>query len=413
MGFAATQPSFQLEIAELMSDHNFLRLSQLAEKPNLYRILGSTFTERWHSAFLAWLLNPEGSHGLGTFPLQRFLLTIAKDAVPPGPFPDTQWPKYLLSPDELASYAAVGELASSIVIPDERSGGREKELGRHGRVDVWIERAADVETGNGRLACIVEQKVNAPLANDQPQKYAEYLALEHARDDAFRGLCVYLAPGDKNDAADTSSEVIGDPHWYCVDYQQLHDGVLAPCLEHDGLNREMDILIRHYVENLRSTTRTGSLAMTKEERDLAQAIVERHRQTLARLAEYLANEGDDALFTALGGAKDPAEYVPLIIELSNGEAIKGKTVPEFFRAVLTRIEEDGRLEELELPYPSGRKRYLINRVPVHAMGGAFRNNGMEYVTNDGSLFMDVNFTRPNAVQVATQFLKSLGYQALP
>ena len=63
-------------LAQLTSSKEFERLDRLAKRPNLFQALGRTLTETWHSAFLGWLLDPQGSHGLSSFPLVQ-LLTVA------------------------------------------------------------------------------------------------------------------------------------------------------------------------------------------------------------------------------------------------------------------------------------------------------------------------------------------------
>jgi hypothetical protein len=70
-------PSIVFDLAKLASDATFQRFSTLQGQPNIFRAIGRTHTETWHSAFLAWLLDPEGSHQLQTFPLKRFLATVA------------------------------------------------------------------------------------------------------------------------------------------------------------------------------------------------------------------------------------------------------------------------------------------------------------------------------------------------
>lgn len=58
-------------------DASLLEIRRLLGSANLFRILGTESRERWHSAFLAWVLDPNGSHGLGDFPLRRFLTLLA------------------------------------------------------------------------------------------------------------------------------------------------------------------------------------------------------------------------------------------------------------------------------------------------------------------------------------------------
>lgn len=72
-----------MDLASLVADAGFQRLSALQGQPNIFRAIGRTHTETWHSAFLGWLLDPKGSHQLGTFPLRRFLAMVAQSHIIP------------------------------------------------------------------------------------------------------------------------------------------------------------------------------------------------------------------------------------------------------------------------------------------------------------------------------------------
>ncbi|MBV9852722.1 MAG: PD-(D/E)XK nuclease family protein, partial [Armatimonadetes bacterium] len=60
----------------LLHDPLFVDFELQQEAPSVFRAVGRTHTETWHSALLGWLLNPGSSHDLGLFPLQRFILLI-------------------------------------------------------------------------------------------------------------------------------------------------------------------------------------------------------------------------------------------------------------------------------------------------------------------------------------------------
>lgn len=70
------------ETNKLINDSNFIQLRHSARELSLFDIVGMTHTERWHSSFLAWLLNPNqnASHGLSYFAQKRFLTAMRKKA---------------------------------------------------------------------------------------------------------------------------------------------------------------------------------------------------------------------------------------------------------------------------------------------------------------------------------------------
>jgi hypothetical protein len=73
---------FQLELLynDFLEDIDFEKLELLIKKPNIFRILGVEHYELRHSNFLAWLLNPNESHNLGTLFLRKFLKQLFIDS---------------------------------------------------------------------------------------------------------------------------------------------------------------------------------------------------------------------------------------------------------------------------------------------------------------------------------------------
>lgn len=62
---------------ELLNDIDFDKMELLLKTPNIFQILNISRTEIRHSNFLAWLLDPNGTHGLGKLFLTKFLRDIA------------------------------------------------------------------------------------------------------------------------------------------------------------------------------------------------------------------------------------------------------------------------------------------------------------------------------------------------
>lgn len=58
---------------DLENDNDFIELRKLYETPNCFTIMGDKRREEWHSNFVCWLLDPNENHGLGKFPLVKFL----------------------------------------------------------------------------------------------------------------------------------------------------------------------------------------------------------------------------------------------------------------------------------------------------------------------------------------------------
>ena len=67
---------FLHRLLTLIHDPQFIVFETQQNPPSIFNAVGRTYTETWHSALLGWLLNPKSSHGLGSFPLSRFLLLL-------------------------------------------------------------------------------------------------------------------------------------------------------------------------------------------------------------------------------------------------------------------------------------------------------------------------------------------------
>lgn len=76
-----TELSLTQKLLHLVADDRFAKIESLAKRPNLFRIVGRTHTETWHSMFLGWLLDPKGSHNLGSFSLRRLLVAITNPTI--------------------------------------------------------------------------------------------------------------------------------------------------------------------------------------------------------------------------------------------------------------------------------------------------------------------------------------------
>ena len=101
------------------------------ENFNIFKVLGlSTSEVRLHSAFLAELLNPNGSHGMGDSFLKSFLGTV---------IPDFESVFETTSSEVIVEY-----VIDNISMPDEEHGGR---------IDILIR-------NNSHQAIIIENKIN-------------------------------------------------------------------------------------------------------------------------------------------------------------------------------------------------------------------------------------------------------------
>ena len=219
---------FSERLLHLISEPNFIRFEHVLREPNIFKIVGRTHYERWHSCFWGWLLDPNGTHLLGQYVLVRLLLLLSHErtlrqngnrrcrlleVLPTVEFSDVQ-----VTPNEFVS--------------------SERSVNGVGRFDIFVTARYDNKLGcTGRLNAILEFKIDSKPSKEQSRRYADWLFSAHSNDDNF---LIYVNPS----LGQNSEVTTGDKRWYCIDYQLLNDQLLTPLLEHPALNDKVRPFIR-------------------------------------------------------------------------------------------------------------------------------------------------------------------------
>jgi hypothetical protein len=300
------------QMAQLVADQRFCELVAIEERPNLFRAVGQSNREVWHSAFVGWLLHPGSSHGLGRFPLQLFLSSLASSRVRRPAYLETDGEDLLCSLEQACILASSPILDSLLVQPREKGSDGplgEKEAmvkGKKGFIDVWCappDKKGPEKDCNRQedkdLFMAVEMKVDAGVSKKeayQTKHYADFVRQEvvkaKQKGKNSWGLLVFLGPTEPKGRK--SLEIARTEGYFCTDYQILHDKVLVPCLAHPGLNPDMRPLIEHYIRNLRTARKSNRrLAFTHHEQSLCRALFNEYRNVFAWIGEFLGEAPDD------------------------------------------------------------------------------------------------------------------------
>lgn len=366
-----------LALLRLEGDPDFERLEETQSRSNLFRIVGTSERERWHSAFWAWIFDPAGSHGLGDYGLRRLLARAADanghlrgvalrrddaidgdDSVAWRPAPASTPP---LSLDDLARLRVIRSVAapgpssgySEVTARATSTAGGNKRASRGdaNRFDVLVVIEAEFSTGSGGAApipralifCVVEMKVNAKYESQQLARYSEWLHVNpssqlltsQSNDTTFRtsledlvssgadqdtvafAYGFFMAP--KLDAieklADAPSQLV--PAWNPVSFAELVPDVLESALEHPRIDAPSQALIKNYVDLIASDS-IGVNYMPTEHQKLVQNLIQRHRSTFAMIAAVLGASED---------ATDVATSEPIGEELSAGDLRAKSFIP--------------------------------------------------------------------------------------
>ncbi len=235
-------------LIELWEDPEELeRLGPMAVKRrseiDIFNVLGLDDSELFHSDFLGWLLDPEGSHGLGENFLRRFLRR--------------SWAKTSLR---------AGRHASSTV-------RREREItlsGSTGRLDIFI------LNQSAKFLCAVENKVWSDEGENQLAFYREALEFHYPN---YKRHLVFLTPG--GDEPDSPEE---REHWNRMSYTDILRMVERTTKEQSkSANADAAALLRQYAVTLR---RNIVPEISNDAHTLARKIYRKHKQAIDLIIEH-------------------------------------------------------------------------------------------------------------------------------
>jgi len=216
------------------------RLEEILDEFNVFVALSAVRQEVRHSDFLAWLLDPSESHGLGAYPLRRLLKDVASR-----------------SPTE-TSGVTVFEADTW-----DLDGCEIRREWNH--IDILI-----LDRANS-FVCVIENKVESSEHSRQLQRYRKRVAADYP--DLDRRLFLYLTP-----AGDPPS----DDAYRSVSYARIAD-LVAGVMERRAtqMSPEVASVLRQYERMIRRY-----IVEDGEIQALCRTIYERHRRALDLLFEY-------------------------------------------------------------------------------------------------------------------------------
>ena len=155
----AASPREALE--QLVLDEDLERLEDLLAEFNLFDVLKVERREPQHSALLAWLLDPRGSHGLGDYFLRRFLSEAALAARERGI-------------GEVTPLSVDGWKLDDIEVATERH-----------RIDIMLIAEAD------EFVCLIENKIGTGEHSNQLGRYLSTVEREY---EGLNPFPIFLTP---------------------------------------------------------------------------------------------------------------------------------------------------------------------------------------------------------------------------
>jgi hypothetical protein len=380
-------------LLNLVSDPNFVWFSNVTDEPNIFKIVGRTHTERWHSNFWGWLLDPNGSHSLNDYIINRLLLALLDDRCVK-PISDVQ--------KRLSDILSTVKFFNVKVKPNEYD-NREKNKSNVGRFDIYVKGDIEEVDSNSPLLninIIIEMKISTKTRANQSKKYADSLMKSYPND---FNLLIYILPTQQ--LGSTPEATVGDERWFCLDYQLLHDKVLLPTLDHPNLNEKVRQFIIQYVKNLRIPYKGLKMAITDEEKRIAKTLHDKYESEFDAIYEALQANGIEKYEDYQELTKASSRSSGRIAVKIGGNEFEGNSVADLFANVLKYIVDNGEVEKLVFPVEgSGRSRYIMSNEadPTHPNGKSFF-----YPVSYEGYTLEAHMSRNRSIKVLDDLCKEL------
>ncbi len=255
------------KIQALLTNPDFLKLKRILNKTtaNLFSTLAVSHRERWHSAFIKWIIDPKSNIGLGDFPVKRFFHLVLKH--------------YSIGNGGEPPDLTFGDVESMELVSSKFN--NEEEIKVEGEADLRrIDVYGEIQTcfvGNERenlkkTQIIIENKVEAIEGNNQTEAYAAWAKSDRNKFKPDFLFLIFLSPTNHGEKL-TSNKFVK------ITYQHLVDDVLLPCLQHPDLNQEGKYWLEQYLLNLGMPLKNKK-TMAKTNKEICKRIYDVHKTVL-------------------------------------------------------------------------------------------------------------------------------------
>ena len=204
----------QEALQALILDPDLERLEDMLAEFNLFDVLGIARAELQHSAFLAWLLDPRGSHGLRDYFLRTFLAQAAREARDRGV-------------GDITTFDVDSWKLSDVEVSTERH-----------RIDILIISRED------RFVCLIENKIGSSELSGQLRRYLDTVVSEY---EGLTPFPIYLTP----DGAEPETQADAE-NYVPFDYGRIADLMERTVQTRvSTINSSVTAFLEQYVRTLR------------------------------------------------------------------------------------------------------------------------------------------------------------------
>ena len=216
------------------------KLESIIDRFNIFRSLNIIDNEIRHSNFLAWLLDPSETHGLGDYFLNLFLKKISSQT------------------------SSVNHSSPSIFEIDSWTFNYIEVLREWKNIDILI------KSDENRFVCVIENKIKSSEGKDQLQRYKKIINHEFGD---YKKFFVYLS---------LEGDIPSDENYLTVSYRDI-SAIINYIIEvkKDEIGQDILIFISHYRNML------GRYVLEDSKiQEICKSIYKKHKKALDLIFEY-------------------------------------------------------------------------------------------------------------------------------
>ena len=238
----------------LENDSDFEYLRKLYETPNCFTIMGDKRREEWHSNFVCWLLDPNENHGLGKFPLVKFLDLV-----------ESKCEELNIDKTDVEN------------MKFKKESSAKDQTDNKGRMDI-------LGTSTS-LILVIENKIKASenSKNDKPQSDVYFDSCEQEYKNRQRVYVLLKA---------SSYTSLENKNFIHVTYQDLLDEVIKPAYEKcEELKLEdTKSVLKQYALDISNPFSDPQLAYANK--DLSENIFKKHEEIISKIRQTMSDKKD-------------------------------------------------------------------------------------------------------------------------
>lgn len=239
---------------DLENDNDFIELRKLYETPNCFTIMGDKRREEWHSNFVCWLLDPNENHGLGKFPLVKFLDLV-----------ESKCEELNIDKTDVEN------------MEFKKESSAKDQTDNKGRMDI-------LGTSTS-LILVIENKIKASenSKNDKPQSDVYFDSCEQVYKNRQRVYVLLKASSDNS---------LENKNFIHVTYQDLLDEVIKPAYEKcEELKLEdTKSVLKQYALDISNPFSDPQLAYANK--DLSENIFKKHEEIISKIRQTMSDKKD-------------------------------------------------------------------------------------------------------------------------